>query len=188
MSEPRRYEFKPLSASVAREAFSCGDDEIDRWFRKKALEFHDSCKGRVITVHHPSSEDGQAAQHPVAFFAFAIAPQPESHLDKSHRFRRYVVQPHRCFLSLEIQYIAVRASRQNRNIGRLIMGWLVQHFIDAIDRFAIPVMTLNAINERAEKLYREFGFQKYGDQASRRLMLPWQDALALRSPDEQHSS
>ncbi|HET6609644.1 MAG TPA: GNAT family N-acetyltransferase [Rhodopila sp.] len=169
-SQDDALQFKPLAETLWRGAFCCGISEIDSWFTKRAWDQHSKFRSRVTTVHN-------AADELVGFYAFCITLKDDRMLEKTNNLRNRAINRH--FPTLEIDYIAVDRPFQGQGIGTVITGRIVDIFIQAADQLGVPVMTLEAINERAAKLYRRMGFEHYGPHPSLRMMLPAQAALAL---------
>ncbi|WP_295191129.1 N-acetyltransferase [uncultured Brevundimonas sp.] len=163
-------EFRPLSDDCPRGAFSCGDRDIDRWFLKKADDSHREFQSRVTTVHAPTG------LCPVGFFALSWIAERESLLPQSPKSRDY-------FPALHLEYVAVRRDFQGHGIGQYIMGRVLELYLDAADATAVPALTLIALNERAERFYKDLGFAPYAREefgAGKRMLLPIQTALELR--------
>ena len=165
-------EFKPLAADLQREAFSCGDDGIDKWFRKKALDHHQNLKCRVNTAF---SNDGVL----LGFYAFCITVEDERLLDRNSNLKKYAIL--RCYPTLQIHYLGVQKEYQEKGLGTIIMGRIIDVFREAASTLGVPVMTLVALNDRVAKLYSKMGFVPYGEKVSRRMLLPAQAALDLPS-------
>ena len=167
---PIIFEFKPLAADLWREAFSCGDADIDKWFRKKALDHHNSLRCRVHTAF---SEGGTL----IGFYAFCVAVEDERWLDKQSHLKNHALN--RFFPALQIHYLGVQKEYQEKGLGTIIMGKIIEIFREAASTLGVPVMTLVALNERVAKLYTRMGFVPYGTTGSRRMLLPAQAALDL---------
>jgi ribosomal protein S18 acetylase RimI-like enzyme len=169
------YRFKPLADALQREAFSCSNAEIDRWFRKNAWDHHKAFKCRVSTAHN-AIDDAL-----VGFYSLCITREPENQLDKYSHLRKHSIGKY--FPTLQVHYVAVQKEMKNRGIGTIIMGRIIDAFMDAANFLGVPVMTLTALNPRAAKLYRSLGFVSYGGLGSSRMLLPAQSALGLERAD-----
>jgi ribosomal protein S18 acetylase RimI-like enzyme len=81
---------------------------------------------------------------------------------------------HDCFPSLHIDWIAIRDDRQDQGLGTIVMGRILTIFHELINDTGLCAITLEALNERAEKFYRDLGFVRYGPPVlGRRMLLPW---------------
>lgn len=160
---PIILKFKPLAMNLSREAFSCGDHDIDRWFRKKAWDHHNSLQCRVHTAF---SEDGQL----LGFYAFCVTVEEERFLDRNSHLKKHAIR--RSFPALQVHYLGVQKEHQGKKIGTILMGRIIDIFREAASTLGLPVMTLRAINDRAARLYSRMGFVKYGGTGSKTMLLP----------------
>ena len=166
--------FRPLSSTCRIGAFSCGNVEIDKWFAKNARKSHDSFKSRVTTVRLEESGD------PVGFYALGIALEDERFLERGKFAKIETRSVNRQFPALQFQWLAVRREHQNRGIGTVMIGRVIDVFIDAVENLGLPVMTLTAANSRVAAFYKRLGFDHYGGPGSMRMLLPADSALELR--------
>ena len=169
------YEFRPLVATLRREGFSCGEREIDKWFRNSAWDYHTGLRCRVTTAH---AIDGTL----LGFYACSITLLEDAHLERQSPLKKH--SNGRFFPTLEILYVAVQQEEQNRGVGTAIMAQIVGVFRDAASTLGVPVMTLRAINERAARLYSRMGFNRFGSPLNHLMLLPAQSVLDLPPPDE----
>src|SRR4051794_32697703 len=101
--------FRRLSPACGRGVFSCGDKEIDRWFRTQALDEHLNHRCRVVTAE--LSDDPS----PVGFFAMCIRLEKDDELDPSERAHNRSDTGY--FPSVQLSSVAVHASMQRQGIG-----------------------------------------------------------------------
>jgi GNAT superfamily N-acetyltransferase len=167
--------FKPLSGECRIEAFSCGDAEIDKWFRNKSASDHIALRSRVTTVRLEESGD------PVGFYSICLSLEDEGFLDKAKYTSIRNRSMKKLFPSLQFQWIGVQKEHQNKGIGRIMIGRVISVFIDSVLNIGVPVMTLVARNTRVADFYQRLGFVSYGGNGSTRMLLPAQSALDLGS-------
>jgi ribosomal protein S18 acetylase RimI-like enzyme len=87
----------------------------------------------------------------------------------------------RLFPALQLQWLAVHNNHQGKGIGTIIMGRVIETFVESVVSFGVPVMTLVAANPRVAAFYRRLGFVQYGGASSPRMLLPAQSALELQT-------
>jgi len=135
---PPELEFKRLSEHCRRDAFSCGDREIDRWFRKDALKAHSRMGAgfRVVTAHLVGDP------RPAGFYALCMYLENENNLEKSGRPKLFSRSGF--FPTLRLGYLAVNRSMQRQKIGTTIMGAVLDDFYQIAVRTGVYALTLTA--------------------------------------------
>ncbi|GLI23455.1 GNAT superfamily N-acetyltransferase [Xanthobacter flavus] len=165
-------EFKRLTAACQRGAFSCGEREIDTWFRSKSLKHHNNLYLRVMTAHLT----GNPA--PMGFYALSINLENESELEPRNRpiFRN----TSGLFASVHLSWIAISRPMQRQGHGTTLMGAVLDDFYQIAVRTGIFALTLSAINPDVAQFYKKLGFVEYGSQTARpKLFLPSRSVIEL---------
>ena len=162
--DPVDLSFTPLSEKCPREAFSCGDDTVDRWFREQSENHHSKYRCRVTTVEAPGGG------MPVAFYALSMKSVKQHLLTKDLVGKMFVKFTDQ-FPSLHAEWVAVRKDLQDNGLGKFLMGVILNDFFEAIDKFGLQAMTLEAIDQKTEDFYYKIGFRRYGPPVLRRQML-----------------
>jgi GNAT superfamily N-acetyltransferase len=147
--------FKRLSPECGRGAFSCGDDEIDKWFRNKSLNHHQNYRCRVVTAH---LNDNPA---PVGFFAMCIRLERDDQLDTERRAASRSQSG--LFTSVQLNSVAVQRTMQRQGFGTVLMGAALAEFYEIVIRTGIYALTLVAANRTVVDFYNQLGFVVYGD-------------------------
>lgn len=168
-------EFKRLTADCSRAAFSCGDSDIDRWFRKKAQTHHNGLRCRVVTAHLT----GNPA--PVGFYAATMRLEPIADLPREFRpTLAWWSAGH--YPAFHLQYVAVQKAMQRKEFGTLLMGALINDFYEVATRTGIVALTLVAIDQETAKFYDKLGFVRFGDQEAKQpsMFLPAMSVITVR--------
>jgi GNAT superfamily N-acetyltransferase len=151
-------ELRRLTGSCSRAAFSCGEPDIDKWFRNKAQDDHDRMKCRVMTGHL----NRNAA--PIGFYSAFIKMELASDLPQENR--PLLSWPGGRYPALHLQYLGVIRPMQRRGFGTVLMGALVDDFYEVAIRSGIVALTVVAINARTADFYRKMGFVDFGEKGS----------------------
>jgi GNAT superfamily N-acetyltransferase len=156
--DPDRIDFRRLSQKCPREAFCCGNEHINDFFRRTALSDHTSLDCRVVTAH--LDEDEQA----VAFYAMRIGFEPESELIHDQGFFSKLASKvqSRLVITLQLSWVAVHNDWRRRGIGTLLMGHALDNFYNFADSAGVIALTLKPIDSNARTFYTGLGFVEYG--------------------------
>jgi ribosomal protein S18 acetylase RimI-like enzyme len=172
VTEACDLEYRPLSPDCATGAFSCGHDEIDQWFLKKAHNHHGQLRSRVTTVHATNGDL-------LAFFALRITLEDENLLVKTDPIRAFANR--RQFPALHLEYLAVASAHQKQQIGTIVMGQILDKFHDAVVHLGVPVLTLVPVDDGTLAFYERLGFHHYAaHKGMRNMMLPGKTVLDMR--------
>jgi GNAT superfamily N-acetyltransferase len=147
--------FKRLSPECGRGAFSCGDADIDKWFRNKSLDHHQDYRCRVVTAHLNNNPT------PVGFFAMCIRLEKDDQLDLDHRIESRSQSG--LFTSVQLNSVAVHRTMQRQGLGTVLMGAALAEFYEIVIRTGIYALTLVAANRAVVDFYSKLGFVVYGD-------------------------
>lgn len=161
--------FRPLCGDTARHEFACGDSEIDKWFRLKALDDHNSYKHLVTCVRH--DDDGEKI---LGFYALSAVTESARQLSG---VKGFMLGGGADFPCLQLVYLAVRKGSQNEGYGTAIIGDVIRCFAEIGKLIGIPAMIVTPLNADARRLYERLGFEGYGRNG--RLYLPLQSAIAV---------
>jgi GNAT superfamily N-acetyltransferase len=176
--DPARIEFKRLSTSCPRGAFSCGYVHIDDFFNNRSLDDHDGLYSRTVTAHLDGADD------PVGFYAMTIGPEPESQFTSAEQQSFLENKWLRFFRSqlttVQLIWVGVEGSLQRKGIGTLLMGHALDDFYQVVDRTGVAALTLHPISTNAAKFYTSMGFRPYGSSNPQRMLLPAEAVVEIR--------
>lgn len=145
------------------EAFSCGQELLDRWLRAYAGQSQRRDAARTFVTSEP---DGTV----VGYYTL-VAAQVE-HQDASARVRQGLSRRFPIPVAL-LARLAVTSTYQGAGLGRSLLLDALQRVLRASEELAIRAVTVDAIDERAATFYGAFGFTP-SDVAPNTLMLPLQ--------------
>lgn len=145
------------------EAFSCGEDALDRWLRAYAGQSQRRDTARTFVT---AEMDGK-----VAGYYTLVAAQVEREqatVSVSHGLSRHFPIP----VAL-LARLAVATPHQGAGLGRTLLLDALRRVLRASDQLAIRAVTVDALSDRAASFYRRFGFEP-SSLAPNTLMVPLQ--------------
>jgi len=167
--DTRSLRIIPLSDAGLLDAFDSGESEIDRNI-DRCCERHHKYRSRVFCA----IVDGEQSAY--GFYCLSISASESKYLAEE------IIRANegRAFVPfLYINYLAVRKDWQNQKIGTLLL-------IDALTRCERVVrdvgvygVALNALTERAARLYEKYGFRPYGETKYPLMILPARSLIEL---------
>jgi GNAT superfamily N-acetyltransferase len=166
---------KRLTDECSRAAFSCGNSDIDKWFKNDALKHHNALDCRVVTGHLTKNPA------PVGFYATTIKMEREDALPKEHR--PWLRWPWgKTFPVMHLRYVAVIRPLQRQGFGTVLMGAAIDDFYEVSSRTGIFALTLVAVDQKTAEFYRNLGFVDFGDEEATQpsLLLPALSVMKLR--------
>ncbi len=131
------------------DAFSCGQETLDRWLRAYAGQSQRSDAARTFVTAEP---DGK-----VAGYYTLVAAQVEH--ERATASVRRGLSGHFPIPVALLARLAVAAPHQGAGLGRSLLLDALQRVLRASDELAIRAVTVDAIDERASSFYRAFGFE-----------------------------
>ena len=140
---------EPLGRQHARDGFSCGELELDRWLADHALAAQASGSARVFV-----STDGRRV---VGYYALAAAQIDPK--DVGERARKG--QPKRRPLpAVLLARLAVDLGHQGHGLGRSLLQDAMLRASQAAEELGIRLMLVHAKHEAASLWYKRFGFEE----------------------------
>jgi GNAT superfamily N-acetyltransferase len=145
-----RLRIEPLDREKHnRAAFSCGVDRIDNFLKSTAAKQSDQDLTKVYVSVEPPS-DQILGYYALCAHAVDIKCLPESH---RKRMPRYPTIP-----AIYLSIIAVDQGLQNRGLGTFLMADVLKRCASVADQIGGYFIVLDAIDERAARMYRRIGF------------------------------
>jgi GNAT superfamily N-acetyltransferase len=145
-----RLRIEPLDREKHnRAAFSCGVDRIDNFLKSTAAKQADQDLTKVYIAVEPPS-DQILGYYALCAHAIDVCSLPDS--DRK-RLPRYPTIP-----AIYLSIIAVDQGLQNRGLGTFLMADVLKRCVSAADQIGSHFIVLDAIDERAAKMYRRIGF------------------------------
>jgi ribosomal protein S18 acetylase RimI-like enzyme len=158
MAQPYRIEL--LGPNHDREAFSCGVEPLDRYFKKQASQ--DVRRRATVCFVAAEVESGQVAGcYTLAASSILLADLPTDHVKRLPRYPQVPVA--------RLGRLAVDLTFRGRKLGAALL-W------DAIERcirsdIALHALVVDAKDHDAAAFYRRHGFASFAGQP-RQLFLP----------------
>lgn len=162
-------EYSPLCPQTQRAQFTCGNAEIDKWFRGNAYRDHCASKHVVTCARF---EDGDGAL--VGFYALSSVIEEARKLPE---VRFFGFGGNKFFPCVQLVYLAVATpfQRQEQRYGSTIMGEVVRTFAEVGAIIGIPALILTPLDKEVAKFYETLGFERYD--SGTRMWLPLQQAI-----------
>jgi len=158
---------EPLGKQHDREAFSCGQPELDGWFRRRASQDQKRNIARVFVA--VDSALGVTGFYSLSTFTLSIDDLPE---DIAHKLPRYDAIP-----AALIGRLARDKRTRGQGLGELLLADAIRRILGASRSIAVYAIVVDAKDERAADFYKSFGFLPFPLRPGR-LFLPTATAAA----------
>jgi hypothetical protein len=144
---------EPLGKHHDRARFSCGQPDLDDWFRLRASQDEKRNVARVFVAVTPDL--GVVGFYSLSSLSLALESLPE---ELAHKLPRYDAIP----------------------AGELLLADAVQRILGAGRSIAVFAIVVDAKDERAVEFYRAFGFRVFPLQPKRLFLLTVTAAAGLQ--------
>ena len=161
MSE-ERFAFEPLGQQPNRAAFSCGQEELDRYLREQAGQ-EERRKVATCFVLVDREEDAIVGYYTLSAATLAATELPE---DLAKRLPRYPNLP-----AILLGRFAVDSRYQNRGFARRLLVDALLRALGATAQVGAVAVIVDAKDEAAASFYEHYGFAPFRDLLLR-LFLP----------------
>ncbi len=160
---------EPLGKHHDRAAFTCGQSELDNWFRQRASQDERRNIARVFVA----SDDalGVIGFYSLSSFTLGLEDLPE---EIARRLPRYDAIP-----AALIGRLARDERVRGQAIGELLLADAVRRILGASDTLAIFAIVVDAQDERAAVFYQGFGFRPFPLHPRRLFLLTSSAAAAV---------
>jgi ribosomal protein S18 acetylase RimI-like enzyme len=145
-----RVRIEPLDRNKHdRAAFACGEERVDNFLQKSAARQQDQDHTRV----NVACLDAEIAI--IGFYALNSHSIDVSTLSEADR---KTLPNYPTISAIYLSMVGVHSDHQGKGLGRLLMADVFARCVAVADRIGAHFILLDALNERAAKLYRELGF------------------------------
>ncbi|MDO8323437.1 MAG: GNAT family N-acetyltransferase [Phenylobacterium sp.] len=152
---------QPLARTHDRSAFSCGQDDLDAWFRRQAGQDERRNVARVFVA--VDDDLGVVGFYSLGAFSLAITDLPPALADK---LPRYDAIP-----AALIGRLARDARVRGQGMGDLLMADAICRVLEAGTRLGIFAILVDAKDAGAAAFYRAFGFEAFPSRPDRMFLL-----------------
>ena len=158
---------EPFGRRHDRAAFSCGQPDLDDWFRRRASQDEKRNIARVFVA--VDDELGVIGFYSLSSFTLSIHELPE---EMARKLPRYDAIP-----AALIGRLARDERARGRRVGELLLADAIRRILGAGRSIAVFAIVVDAKDERASDFYKAFGFRPF-PLTPRRLFLLTTTAVA----------
>jgi ribosomal protein S18 acetylase RimI-like enzyme len=162
---------EPLGKKHERVAFSCGDDTLNTYLKKRASQ---EAKKNIAApfVLTDSRSRAVIGYYTLSATSILLADLPD---ETARRLPKYPLVP-----ATLLGRLAVDSCYQGRGYGELLLIDAMRRALQATTEIASFAVVVHAINERARSFYEQYEFCAFPDQKLR-LFLPMKTIADLFS-------
>lgn len=139
-----------LNPGHDRRAFRCGNDLLDAWFHRYAVQAEtrsESARTFVLV-----DEEQVIGFYSLAAFGVAAEESPEGML---HGQPRYPVVP-----AVLLARLAVSVAWQRKGLGERLLADAIRRVIAATEHVAVVLLVVDAVDDTAAAFYERYGFRR----------------------------
>lgn len=145
-----RIRIEPLDRNKHdRAAFSCGEERVDNFLKKTATRQQDEGHTRVNVA---CLDDGNVV---IGYYALNSHAIDAANLPQDDRKK---LPSYPTISAIYLSVVGVDAGSQGKGLGKYLLGDVFQRCVHVAEQIGSYFIVLDALNERAAKLYRELGF------------------------------
>jgi GNAT superfamily N-acetyltransferase len=160
---------EPLGKHHDRAKFSCGQPELDDWFRLRASQDEKRNIARVFVA--VSGDQGVIGFYSLSSLSLSLENLPA---ELAQKLPRYSAIP-----AALIGRLARDERVRGQGVGELLLADAIQRVLNAGRSIAFFAIVVDAKDDRAAAFYRELGFREFPLQPSRLFLLASTAAAAL---------
>jgi ribosomal protein S18 acetylase RimI-like enzyme len=160
---------EPLGGQHDRSKFSCGQAELDDWFRRRAGQDERRNIARVFVA--VDSEPGVIGFYSLNSFKLDFDDLPE---EIARKLPRYDGVP-----AALIGRLARDTRVRGEGVGELLVADAVRRILSAAQSLAVFAIMVDAKDERAATFYEGFGFRRFPLRRDRLFLLASTAAAAM---------
>jgi GNAT superfamily N-acetyltransferase len=162
---------EPLGKHHDRASFSCGQPDLDNWFRLRASQDEKRNVARVfVAVTH---DLGVVGFYSLSSLSLALESLPD---ELAHKLPRYDAIP-----AALIGRLARDQRVRGQGVGELLLADAIQRILGIGRSIAVFAIVVDAKDERAVDFYQAFGFRSFPLQLRRLFLLTATAAAGLRT-------
>lgn len=160
---------EPLGKQHERGGFTCGQPELDDWFRKRAGQDERRNVARVFVA--VDDELGVVGFYSLDAFMLTLEGLPEEIVRKLSRCD--------AIPAALIGRLARDEKVRRRGMGELLLADALRRILGAVKTLAVIAIVVDAEDARAAQFYETFGFRAFPLQPNRLFLLASSAAAAV---------
>jgi ribosomal protein S18 acetylase RimI-like enzyme len=160
---------EPLGRQHDRTRFSCGQPDLDAWFRQRAGQDQRRDVARVFVAVDDAQE--VVGFYSLSAFTLALDDLPEP---IARRLPRYDAIP-----AARIGRLARAERARGQGIGRLLLADAIRRILGVHQSIAVFAIVVDAKDQHAALFYRRFGFTPFPSRPDRLYLLASSAIAAL---------
>ena len=160
---------EPLGKQHERAGFTCGQSELDDWFRRRASQDERRNVARVFVAVDDAL--GVVGFYSLSSFTLSLESLPD---EIARKLPRYDAIP-----AALIGRLARDEKARGLGIGELLLADALRRILGASKTLAVFAIVVDAKDERAAKFYEAYGFVRFPLQPRRLFLLASSAAAAL---------
>jgi ribosomal protein S18 acetylase RimI-like enzyme len=161
---------EPLGRQHDRAGFSCGQPDLDEWFRQRAGQDQ---RRNVARVFVAVDAEGVVGFYSLSAFTLALDDLPEP---IARRLPRYDAIP-----AARIGRLARAERTRGQGIGRLLLADAIRRILSVHQSVAVFAIVVDAKDQHAALFYRRFGFTPFPSRPDRLYLLASSALAALEA-------
>lgn len=161
-----KLRIEPLRKNHDRETFSCGNPELDDWFKRQAGQDSKRNVARVFVATAPDL--GVVGFYSLSAFTLSIEDLPEGIARKLPRYDKIP--------AALIGRLATDLRARGQGVGKLLLADAIKRILGASEKLAVYAIVVDAKDENASDFYQVFGFKPF-PLNPKRLFLPTKTAI-----------
>jgi GNAT superfamily N-acetyltransferase len=162
MTDYSQLVIRPLDSDHHRHVFHCGVASLDSYLRKQAHQDVKRRISRVFVATTPESPNSIAGYYTLSTLSIELNQLPQT---LARKLPRHPVP------AALLGRLAVNQAAQRHGVGKMLLADAIKRTLAVSDEIAIYAMIVDAIDERAQSFYEQFGFLPLSSE-NRRLFLP----------------
>ena len=162
MTDYSNLVIKPLDSRHDRPGFHCGVISLDDYIRKQARQDVKRRVSRVFVASATEYPNSIVGYYTLSTLSIELSQLPEA---LARKLPRHPVP------AALLGRLAVNQRAQGHGVGGLLLVDAIKRTLAISKEIAIYAMVVDAIDDRAQRFYEQFGFSLLSS-GSRRLFLP----------------
>jgi GNAT superfamily N-acetyltransferase len=154
------FAIEPLGPHHDRRAFTCGQPDLDAWFRERASQDEKRNLARVFVA---CDAEGVIGFYSLSSHTLALSDMPP---DLARKLPRYEAIP-----AALVGRLARAARVRGQGIGELLLADAIRRTLSAAQSLAVYAILVDAKDEHASAFYQRFTFRPFPSRPDRLFLL-----------------